>query len=189
KKGLGYESYHAVPPHPTGLFSPPKLNLSNSGLEEFKQPKLQSYGPKSFEFVRPKQQEKPVRKTVRYAEMYMSPGPRGNQRNWNNQNSQHLGSKFVMYNKACFVCGGFEHVQANCSYHQRERVGHLQMVQEDQGYVDSGYSRHMIGNMSCLSEFKEFDGGYVTFRRGVNGGRITGKGTLKTGKMKSEMKS
>ncbi|GKG37406.1 hypothetical protein Tco_0447579, partial [Tanacetum coccineum] len=34
-----------------------------------------------IEFVRPKQQEKPVRKPVKYAEMYMSQGPRGNQRN------------------------------------------------------------------------------------------------------------
>ncbi|GKD55651.1 hypothetical protein Tco_1289038, partial [Tanacetum coccineum] len=37
--------------------------------------------------VRPKQQEKPVR----YAEMYRSKGPRGNQRNWNNLKSQQLG--------------------------------------------------------------------------------------------------
>nr|GEY22010.1 hypothetical protein [Tanacetum cinerariifolium] len=36
------------------------------------------------EFVRPKQQEKPVRKPVKYAKMYMSQGPRRNQRNWNN---------------------------------------------------------------------------------------------------------
>ncbi|GKG26023.1 hypothetical protein Tco_0399169, partial [Tanacetum coccineum] len=48
---------------------------------------------------------------------------------------------------------------------------------EDQGYVDSGYSRHMTGNMSYLADFKEFDKGYVTFR---GGGRITGKRTLKT---------
>ncbi|GJY93597.1 putative ribonuclease H-like domain-containing protein [Tanacetum coccineum] len=33
-----------------------------------------------------------------------------------------LGSYFVMYNKACFVCGSFDHVQADCNYHQRERV-------------------------------------------------------------------
>ncbi|GJU83103.1 hypothetical protein Tco_1285468 [Tanacetum coccineum] len=37
-----------------------------------------------IEFVRPKQQEKPVRKPVKYAEMYRSQRPRGNQRNWNN---------------------------------------------------------------------------------------------------------
>ncbi|GKF09565.1 hypothetical protein Tco_0043789 [Tanacetum coccineum] len=54
--------------------------------------------------------------------MYRSQSPRGNKRNWNNQKSQQLGSDFVMYNKACFVCGSFNHVQANCNYHQRERV-------------------------------------------------------------------
>nr|GEY23497.1 putative reverse transcriptase domain-containing protein [Tanacetum cinerariifolium] len=45
KKGLGYESYHVVPRPPTGLFSPPKIDFSYSGLEEFKQPEFQSYGP------------------------------------------------------------------------------------------------------------------------------------------------
>ncbi|GKF73164.1 hypothetical protein Tco_0219496, partial [Tanacetum coccineum] len=59
--------------------------------------------------------------------------------------------------------------------------GHPQ--KEDQGYVDSGCSRHMTGNMSYLLDFKKFDGGYVTFGRGARGGRITGKGTLKTGKL------
>ncbi|GJV29270.1 putative ribonuclease H-like domain-containing protein [Tanacetum coccineum] len=54
--------------------------------------------------------------------MYRSQSPRGNQRNWNNQKSQQLESDFVMYNKSCFVCGSFDHVQTNCNYHQRERV-------------------------------------------------------------------
>nr|GEZ09379.1 hypothetical protein [Tanacetum cinerariifolium] len=129
KKGLGYESYHAVPPPLTGLFSPPKLDLSNSGLEEFKQSEFEGYGTKTIkiesknaseyipnklkesldallvkdkvsknkdcsvespvvvekksdvpaiakvEVVRPKQQEKAVRKPVKYAEMYRSQGP------------------------------------------------------------------------------------------------------------------
>nr|GEU34842.1 hypothetical protein [Tanacetum cinerariifolium] len=51
---------------------------------------------------------------------------------------------------------------------------HPQKVQEDQGYIDSGCSRHMTGNMSYLSDFKEFDEGYVTFGGGANGGKITG---------------
>ncbi|GJR72042.1 hypothetical protein Tco_0084407 [Tanacetum coccineum] len=53
---------------------------------------------------------------------------------------------------------------------------------EDQGYVDSGCLRHMTGNMSYLSDFKEFDGGYVTFGGGAKGGKFTSKGTLKTRK-------
>ncbi|GJZ66479.1 putative ribonuclease H-like domain-containing protein [Tanacetum coccineum] len=41
----------------------------------------------------------------------------------------------------------------------RENQGHPQ--KEDQGYVDSGCSRHMTGNMSYLLDFKKFDGGYL----------------------------
>ncbi|GKB25736.1 putative ribonuclease H-like domain-containing protein, partial [Tanacetum coccineum] len=44
----------------------------------------------------------------------------------------------------------------------------------------------MTGNMSYLLDFKEFGRGYVTFRGGANGGKITGKGTLKTGKLDFE---
>ncbi|GKC33864.1 ribonuclease H-like domain-containing protein, partial [Tanacetum coccineum] len=40
--------------------------------------------------------------------------PRGNQRNWNNLMSQRLGSDFKMINKACFICGSFEHLHNVC---------------------------------------------------------------------------
>ncbi|GJR08120.1 hypothetical protein Tco_0790772 [Tanacetum coccineum] len=59
---------------------------------------------------------KPSRRTVRYAEMYRSQKPRGNQRNWNNQKSQQLGSDFVMNNKACYICGSFDHLQYTCKH-------------------------------------------------------------------------
>ncbi|GJU15313.1 putative ribonuclease H-like domain-containing protein [Tanacetum coccineum] len=245
---MWFVSYNVVPPPPTGLFSPPNLNLSNSGLEEFQQPEFEGYGPKTSKSVsedtsnevrespdaslieESQQQEKPVRKPVKYAEMY-----------------------------------SFDHVQANCNYHQREKMvsrnnytrvnynysakkahprAHRNIVprvvlmktylrplntarpvniahtkntvysarpmsfntakgkvntarpkvvniarpntevvnavranqghpkKEDQGYVDSGCSRHMTGNMSYLLDFKEFDGGYVTFGGGAKGGRI-----------------
>ncbi|GKE68689.1 ribonuclease H-like domain-containing protein, partial [Tanacetum coccineum] len=53
-------------------------------------------------------------------------------------------------------------------------------LMDDKGFVDSGCSRHMTGNIAYLSDFKEFDEGYVTFGGGAHGGRISGKGTLKT---------
>nr|GEV96398.1 hypothetical protein [Tanacetum cinerariifolium] len=34
---------------------------------------------------------------------------------------------------------------------------------KDKGVIDSGCSRHMIGNMSYLSDFEELNGGYVAF--------------------------
>ncbi|GKA26179.1 hypothetical protein Tco_0712288 [Tanacetum coccineum] len=43
KKGLGY---NVVPPLLTGLFAPPSIDLSNSGLEKFKQPEFEGYGVK-----------------------------------------------------------------------------------------------------------------------------------------------
>ncbi|GKC63354.1 ribonuclease H-like domain-containing protein [Tanacetum coccineum] len=207
KKGFGY---NAVPsPHPLILNRPTTLDLSYSGLEEFKEPEVNEYGPRdsslkpttvcdkksdnskentddsleqhqmtdtktsSFESplkldkdwkekffypanhvseVEPKKVrknndaliiedsvsddeeevespvavkkktgiptaakiEKPVRKPVKYAEMYISQKPRGNQRNWNNLKSQQLGNEFVMNNKACFACGSFNHLIKDC---------------------------------------------------------------------------
>ncbi|GKC41117.1 hypothetical protein Tco_1058839, partial [Tanacetum coccineum] len=40
--------------------------------------------------------------------------PKGKQRNWNNLMSQRLGSDFKMTNKACYVCGSFEHLHYVC---------------------------------------------------------------------------
>ncbi|GJZ54815.1 hypothetical protein Tco_0610008 [Tanacetum coccineum] len=50
--------------------------------------------------------------------------------------------------------------------------------QDDTGFVDSGCSRHMTGNIAYLSDFKEFDGGYVSFGGGAHGGRISSKGLV-----------
>ncbi|GJW44607.1 hypothetical protein Tco_0073406 [Tanacetum coccineum] len=216
KKGFGY---NVVPsPHPLILNRPTPLDLSYSGLEEFKEPEVNEYGPRDSslkpttgcdkesdnskentddslkqqqktdsktssvksplkvdkdwkekffcpanhvreeepkkarenndapiiedwvsddepipkvekktviptatkkEFVKP---EKPVRRSVRYAEMYRSQRPRGNQRNWNGQKSNQLGCNFVFNNKACFICGSFDHIQYCCPNQQRKRI-------------------------------------------------------------------
>ncbi|GJX79530.1 putative ribonuclease H-like domain-containing protein [Tanacetum coccineum] len=205
RKGVGFVSYNVVPPPPTGLFSPPKFDLSNSGLEEFQQPEFEGYGPKpsksfsedtsnevrespdaplveelvsddklekktvfptvaKMEFVRPKQQENPVRKpvmltaiTIKGKGWYLGIVVQGLML----LRPQHVGS------------GDLPNL-----------IGHPQ--NEDQGYVDSGCSRHMTGNMSYLLDFKELDGGYVTFGGGAKGGKITSKGTFKTGKLDFE---
>nr|GEW42724.1 putative reverse transcriptase domain-containing protein [Tanacetum cinerariifolium] len=189
----------------------------------------------------PKQNDKPTRRPVKYAEMYRTQRPKGNQRNYNNLKSHQPDSNFIMYNKACYVCRSFNHLQARCKYHQRERMvngtnhsrvnhnattvpkamltrtglkpvnpvrpvnpkrnffkkinnakekvntarpnstGHSHKRIEDQGYLDSGCSRHMTGNISYLTDFKEFDRAYAAFGGGAKGGKITGKCTIRTG--------
>ncbi|GJQ99470.1 hypothetical protein Tco_0522455 [Tanacetum coccineum] len=51
RKGVGFESYNAVSPPPTGLFSPPTIDLSYSGLEEFQQLEFEGYGLKANKSV------------------------------------------------------------------------------------------------------------------------------------------
>nr|GEV72335.1 hypothetical protein [Tanacetum cinerariifolium] len=49
-------------------------------------------------------------------------------------------------------------------------MGNLQHALKDKGVIDSRCSRHMIGNMSYLSDFEEINGGYVTFGGNPKGG-------------------
>nr|GEX41055.1 ribonuclease H-like domain-containing protein [Tanacetum cinerariifolium] len=54
------------------------------------------------EFIKPRQQEKDATKIVKKVD------------------SQKLGSKFKMINKACYACRSFDHLQADCHYHQKQ---------------------------------------------------------------------
>ncbi|GKA09577.1 ribonuclease H-like domain-containing protein [Tanacetum coccineum] len=186
------------------------LDLSYSGLEEFKQPELAN----EKESVKPK---KPIRRKVRYE-----------------------GDVQVTGDLACFICGSFDHIQYSCPNAHKHMVPRAVLMKtglktvnnakpvntvrsvntarpvstarqnvntvrargfnavkpsdvglgdhqtngaslsnsqlNDKGFVDSGCLRHMSRNIAHLSDFKDFDGGYVTFGRGANGWReLSGK--------------
>nr|GEV65270.1 hypothetical protein [Tanacetum cinerariifolium] len=53
---------------------------------------------------------------------------------------------------------------------------------KDKGVIGSGFSRHMTGNMSYLTDFKKINGEYIAFGGNPKGGKIIGKGKIKTGK-------
>nr|GEX20725.1 putative ribonuclease H-like domain-containing protein [Tanacetum cinerariifolium] len=61
--------------------------------------------------------------------------------------------------------------------------GNLHHALKDKGVIDSGCSRHMTGNISYLSDFEEINGGYVAFGGNPKGGKITGKGKIRTRKL------
>nr|GEW63143.1 putative ribonuclease H-like domain-containing protein [Tanacetum cinerariifolium] len=65
-------------------------------------------------------------------------------------------------------------------------VGNLQYALKDKGVIDSGCSQYMTGNMSFLSDFEELNGGYVAFGGNLKGGKISGKGKIKTCKLDFE---
>nr|GEV55313.1 retrovirus-related Pol polyprotein from transposon TNT 1-94 [Tanacetum cinerariifolium] len=61
--------------------------------------------------------------------------------------------------------------------------GNPQHALNDKGVIDIGCSRHMTENMSCLTDFKEINGGYVAFGGNPKGGKISSKGKIRTGKL------
>nr|GEZ40913.1 hypothetical protein [Tanacetum cinerariifolium] len=62
----------------------------------------------------------------------------------------------------------------------RKLLCNPQYALKDKGVIDSGCSRHMIGNMSYLSDFEKLNGGYVAFGGNPKGGKISRKGKIKT---------
>nr|GEY74377.1 hypothetical protein [Tanacetum cinerariifolium] len=136
KEGLGY---NAVPP--AQVYSPPKKDLSWTGLPEFVDDNITDYSRPTpsiesscsimskpmIKFVKAADSPRVIKtnnientrkSTVKYAEMYRNtsknPKVRGNQCNWNNLKSQQLGKDFLMQNKACFKCGYFDHLASEC---------------------------------------------------------------------------
>ncbi|GKF13921.1 hypothetical protein Tco_0055383, partial [Tanacetum coccineum] len=101
--------------------------VSDSEEENMPQAKIQKKTVKpsfaKIEFVKSKEQVKSPRKTtVKQGNQNRlnTHSPRGNQRNWNNMMSRRLRSNFEMFNKACYVCGSFDHLQYDCNNHHRQ---------------------------------------------------------------------
>ncbi|GJY24358.1 ribonuclease H-like domain-containing protein [Tanacetum coccineum] len=66
-------------------------------------------------FVKSTKQVKSPRNTSVNKNRQNTPSPRGNKRNWNQHMSQKLENDFEMFNKACHVCGSFEHLRKDCN--------------------------------------------------------------------------
>ncbi|GJY30808.1 putative ribonuclease H-like domain-containing protein [Tanacetum coccineum] len=160
KKGLGYSA--VPPPHPLIYNRPNKLDLSYSGLDEFKEPKFKGYGPKDSGLENSEQKSNVVSDKK--------------SDNSKENSEESLVKEQVLQDTSSFVESSPKvDKEIVFSVNKKGKPQH-----DDKGFVDSGCSRHMTGNIAYLLDFKEFDGGYVAFGGGAYGGRITGKGTLKT---------
>ncbi|GKE34128.1 hypothetical protein Tco_1453450 [Tanacetum coccineum] len=58
--------------------------------------------------------------------------------------------------------------------------GNPDILLQDHAVVDSGCSSHMTGNKAYLSDYEDYNGGFVAFGSDPKGGTITGKGKIKT---------
>ncbi|GJR93800.1 putative ribonuclease H-like domain-containing protein [Tanacetum coccineum] len=241
EKGIGYNV--VASPHPLIYNRPTKLDLTYSGLDEFKEPEFNGYGlrdnvlkstidcdsesdnpkvntydsfkkeqvsdnesgsvesplkvdketvidwketvfhtAKKVELDKPKYNEKPVKRSVSFNHLQINCSNHQKKRIVDRNNNS-------MVDHDYYVKTSYSTTQRNMTLRavllksglkplSTARPGNPQI--DDTGFVDSGCLRHMTGNIAYLSDFKEFDGCYVTFGGGADGGRIFGKGTLKT---------
>ncbi|GKA75455.1 hypothetical protein Tco_0781833 [Tanacetum coccineum] len=73
-----------------------------------------------------------------------------------------------------------DHVSKYSGLFMLKKVDNPKILLQDHAVVDSGYSSHMTGNKAYLSDYEDFNGGFVAFGSDPNGGKITGKGKIKT---------
>nr|GEZ47445.1 hypothetical protein [Tanacetum cinerariifolium] len=226
KKGLGYVNYNDVPPPHTRRFSPPRIDLSHTGLPEFAEPSVQSYGVKPIEVVTQKSSVKisalvkenngtPLIEDCKSDEEDLVDSPSEKERK--------------------IVEPGVD--KARCKYHQKERmvnetnhsrvnhnantvpkamltrtdlkpdnsIGPVNLKETFKGEhhtITKTFSKRankgkaiktsacwvwrpikLDRNISYLTNFKEFDEGYVAFGGGAKGGKITSKRTIRTAKL------
>nr|GEV73030.1 retrovirus-related Pol polyprotein from transposon TNT 1-94 [Tanacetum cinerariifolium] len=153
KKGLGC---HAVPPpHPLIYNGPTKLDLSYSSLNEFKEPEFKGYGPRDSKL-----------------ESNINHDKKSDDSKENSDVS--FVKEQVSEDTSSFV-ESLLNVDKETAFSVDKKIEFVKPKIYDKPVRKS--VRHMTGNIAYLSDFKEFDGGYVTFRGGAHGGRISGKAT------------
>ncbi|GKA07168.1 putative ribonuclease H-like domain-containing protein [Tanacetum coccineum] len=122
------------------------------------------------------------------------------------QTSQKQGISFKKVHKikACFVCKSTDHLIKDCDFYDQKsskprvknvvntgkrevkpvwdygKKGNPEILLQDHAVVDSGCSSHMTGNKAYLSNYEYLNGGFVAFGSDPKGGKITGKGKIKT---------
>nr|GEV82320.1 putative ribonuclease H-like domain-containing protein [Tanacetum cinerariifolium] len=151
KEGLDSKLTVLFPPH-AQVYSPPKKDMSWTGLLEFTDDTITDYS-------RP------------------SPSIESNSNDLQNNSSSV--SENEESTSSILSKPEIKFVKATDS-----PTGNSQNNINDKIYWDSGCSQHMTGNISYLSDYEPYDGGYVSFGQG--GCKITSKRTIKTGKLEFE---
>ncbi|GJY38348.1 hypothetical protein Tco_0424712 [Tanacetum coccineum] len=63
---------------------------------------------------------------------------------------------------------------------KKSRWGNPEILLQDHAVVDSGCSSHMTVNKAYLSDYEDYNRGFLAFESDPKGGKITGKGKIRT---------
>nr|GEV63448.1 ribonuclease H-like domain-containing protein [Tanacetum cinerariifolium] len=185
------EGYHAVPPPCTGTFMPLKTdlvfhdaftvcetvpNVINVEPNESEGEPMPTQNAPSF--VQTFEHVKTPRASVKSVE---HPKQAKNLRKDIPKSRVLTRSRLVPLNAARPVTTAVP--QPHMKHQRTVKHGNPHEALKDKGVIDSGFSRHMTGNISYLFDFKEINEGYVAFGGNPKCGKITGKGKIRTGKL------
>nr|GEX47480.1 ribonuclease H-like domain-containing protein [Tanacetum cinerariifolium] len=162
------EVYHVVPHPYTGTFIPPKPNLVFNDAPSASGSVANVFKVESS----PTKPRKDMSKTLRLVAPIIE--------DWTSDSEDKIKIEFVPKQKEPSFVPPSEHVK---SPRASVKLGNPQQALKDKGVIDSGCLRYMTGNISFLSNFKQINKGYVAFGGNPKGGKITGKGKIKTGKL------
>nr|GEU57432.1 reverse transcriptase domain-containing protein [Tanacetum cinerariifolium] len=167
KEGLGYST---VPPPPAQVYSPHKKDLSWIGLPEFVDDIVTDYSRPTPSIDTSKGNPSDLQRNN------FSVSEHG-------ESSRSIMSKLMIKFVKAVDCPRVTKTN-NTKNARKSTVKYAEMYWNTtkslkvRGYWDSSCSRHMTSNISHLSDYELFDGGYVSFGQG--GCKITSKGTIKT---------
>nr|GEX25127.1 hypothetical protein [Tanacetum cinerariifolium] len=193
KEGLGY----SVVPPPAQVYSPPKKDMSWIGLPEFADDTITDYSMPSpsiktydcgvwVEQGNTCAKNSYTHKSRLPKTVFHKTGRTPMRINRPNMNAAQPKRTSFAKSAHSYIRKHFQRTSAVRTQFRVPRVSTVnakfptvnkKFPTDDKGYWDSGCSQHMTSNISYLSDYEPYDGGYVSFGQG--GGKITGKGIIK----------
>nr|GEZ88679.1 ribonuclease H-like domain-containing protein [Tanacetum cinerariifolium] len=162
--------YHAVPPPYTRTFMPPKPNLVFHDAPNVNEPDHTAFNVE----LSPTKPNKDLSHTHRPSAPII--------KDWVSDSEDNYEVE-IPQNTPRHINHSQSPKPSNVSPKVTAAKGNLQHALNDKGVIDSGCSRHMTGNMSYLSDFEELNSGYISFDGNPKGGKISGKGKIRTEKL------
>ncbi|GJU64314.1 putative ribonuclease H-like domain-containing protein [Tanacetum coccineum] len=170
--------YHDVPPPLTGNYMPPLADLSFAGLDDFvyrpttnKTSASVSQVETSISQTSNTSVEMPRVESVRPSGVIIE--------DWVSDDDE------IFFQSNDFARNR-QNLAVSAVKGNGVTTGNPQQALKNKGIFDSGCFRHMTGNKDFLIDYQDIDGGFVAFGGSARGGKITGKGKIRTDKLDFE---
>ncbi|GJU67068.1 putative ribonuclease H-like domain-containing protein [Tanacetum coccineum] len=151
-------------PHAKRTFNPSAI-LTRAGLVNTNRSNISTA---RLDIVRPKASNSPIKRSYFTQPVYRPKDLKPDVKTFRVNNMTTVGTRVVVSN------GKVENVL------KKAKWGNPEILLHDHAVVDSGCSSHMTGNKAYFSNYEDFNRGFVAFGSDPKGGKITGKGKIKT---------